>query len=53
MYTRYQVVLIETGFERVLSEWQTQERAYEEARKEQQTLSEGKYVEVRAHTGAF
>lgn len=53
MYTRYQVILNEKGYERILSEWQTQTRAYEEARKEEQSLSGGSYIVVRAFTGAF
>jgi hypothetical protein len=51
MYTRYQVVLVKKQGDVVLSEWQTQVAAYEEARKVDD--ADCIRVEVRAHTGAF
>ena len=51
MYTRYQVVLVSKHGETVLSEWQTQLAAYDEAQKVDD--ADCIRVEVRAYTGAF
>jgi hypothetical protein len=53
MYTVYQVVLIAEDGEYVLSEWQTENRAYDQATKESKNYGEGQRLIIRPYTRGF
>jgi len=52
-YTRYQVILVAEDGEYVLSEWQTEQRAIDEAVKLEANYGEGQRLEVRDFTGGY
>ena len=53
MYTCYQVVLVAEDGEYVQSEWQTEERAIDEANRKAKFYGDGQRLEIRPFNRSF